>query len=737
VDSISILDARLHSRTAGKAFGKDPFARQFSVHPELSSRRRQSARLPPWVLDRPKRTSEFQAAAGGEGKAKGQDPTCVSTLCASEGLFGTSPQSRTMAEPTQSDNTANQDAVDVVSTPKANADPSSSPLASTQKRSADDAGIDDDDSGSTSQQSPKEDESTHDVGDDKASEASAQAKRVKRGSPSGTLGSPKPHVGWNRGVTNNLRTSFGGGFSRLNTLRKPPTAPASQNEQDATPQLKEERNAKFEEGSSSASRPDAPALSTKEIKEVQTIKLTQVQTVPQDDQRSLTAPESVQEALQFSQAPTATTATSTTSQEAAAWIQPPPRPAVDFENIRNKDQQGWEGIFLSWCKSLNYFNNNSIRASTARERHRILETYFTWVGSIQGISKAKASSARRAAVEFAQSHQEQLAEWFLQTSTPEIEPTMESLNEPKGPEAIENGADTVNNQASLTNATITDMEIEHRAHYFPGAEIHETFCIVCASSGHSSNHCPDLTCKHCQADWHRPWQCPTRQRCGKCKQLGHHKRQCREKLILPVDERDCAHCASRDHQDHQCPTLVKSFIVREGEESRLRKVQAVPIYCYSCGAKGHYGPECWVNRNQPRNADPWAASYSVANAARYVDPASTEIAVAYQSARGSTQPQEDDVGRPNLGHSIVPQRHIVFEDDEDDDEDEGFIRPLVSRNQPGAGNRAGQIRIAGTASAGGRGAAGLPPRPPHPAQQQLGQQQGGGGGSRKKRRGGR
>jgi hypothetical protein len=62
------------------------------------------------------------------------------------------------------------------------------------------------------------------------------------------------------------------------------------------------------------------------------------------------------------------------------------------------------------------------------------------------------------------------------------------------------------------------------------------------------------------------------------------------------------------------------------------------------------------------------------------------MAIAFQTSTGAVSSSE----RPDLGKSMVPKRHIFFEEADDDDEAEEFIRPPVQKNA-----RVGNISFAG------------------------------------------
>jgi protein AIR1/2 len=176
---------------------------------------------------------------------------------------------------------------------------------------------------------------------------------------------------------------------------------------------------------------------------------------------------------------------------------------------------------------------------------------------------------------------------------------------------------------------------------------------------------------------------------------------------------ECAFCQSRDHVDASCHELWRSFSFNP---STVRKVRSLPVFCYCCGRQGHYGPACGLNPHKTKEGA-WE-TWSQANCDRYQDPASSEMAIAFRTSIGAVSSSE----RPDLGKSMVPKRHIFFEEADDDDEAEEFIRPPVQKNA-----RVGNISFAGNGGdhggrrpnkqyndRNGRPGFTLPPLPPGP-----------------------
>jgi len=420
--------------------------------------------------------------------------------------------------------------------------------------------------------------------------------------------------------------------------------------------------------------------------------------------------------------------TSQGSQEANGWALPPLQSSSGFD-AKQKDQHAWEGKFVAWCKSLVQLNDEKIKANTAQERNRVTEAYQRWVEAIDGLSRTKASLARRAAVHYAQVNSALLVALFAGGASP---------NEPQvvEPDPVPQEDFTPSPMAAIADQPVHGSvgvlraeDAEDRDKYFPGIGPDETFCHMCASHGHDAASCPEMACRFCRDPQHRSFSCPTRSRCTKCRQLGHFQRGCKEKLALPREEMECAFCESRDHVDASCQELWGSFSYNP---DTARKVRSLPVFCYCCGRQGHYGPVCGLNPQRSKE-NAWE-TWSQANCDRYLDPASSEVAIIGTSA-GPAPSSE----RPDFGKSIVPKRHIFFEEADDDDADE-FIRPPVQKiarvgninfSSNNAGNRGGR-RPGGGQPGDRNGRSGytqppLPPGPPPPLPRRNGGRPRGGG----------
>lgn len=230
--------------------------------------------------------------------------------------------------------------------------------------------------------------------------------------------------------------------------------------------------------------------------------------------------------------------------------------------------------------------------------------------------------------------------------------------------------------------SISEAELEQRHHYYPMVADSAVFCLTCAQyDKHPTSSCPENTCKFCQEP-HFQYQCPTRSRCTKCKQIGHLSQTCTEKLAVAPGEVviECAFCQAHDHTEKNCNELWQSYRPRPG---KVQKVRSLPVYCYCCGAEGHFGGDCGLADSRIPPTKTWTA----ATASLYIDSASADDALVYKNPL----PLPQGVQRPIIpGRSIKPRTHIVFEESEDDSthhDATSFIRPAVADGTVGPSGR--------------------------------------------------
>ncbi|KAK7917302.1 hypothetical protein PG985_010910 [Apiospora marii] len=237
-----------------------------------------------------------------------------------------------------------------------------------------------------------------------------------------------------------------------------------------------------------------------------------------------------------------------------------------------------------------------------------------------------------------------------------------------------------NGKGAEAAATMSeDEEVRQLELYFPRVGDVQVVCLHCVSTQHRSESCPSLKCGFCESDDHMSYACPTKKRCTRCYQLGHSSSSCQEKLALAKEERPgCAYCSARGHMEDRCPTVWRSY---QPGLTELKKVKDIPCYCYMCGTAGHYGPECGlVSKKQKAEAQGLWTTWSKTNRDSYVDPESTNIAIAQV---GIDHPTANEVPEFHIKGKATKKTHIHFISS--DDSEGEFIQPPVIRGGPGKG----------------------------------------------------
>ena len=220
-----------------------------------------------------------------------------------------------------------------------------------------------------------------------------------------------------------------------------------------------------------------------------------------------------------------------------------------------------------------------------------------------------------------------------------------------------------------------DEERWQQERYFRGVDDASQYCVSCSGQGHKAKECPQLSCRFCKNAGHTSFWCPTIQRCIRCRQLGHSSTACTEKLALTADEQSpCSFCGGA-HFEHDCSEVWRSY---DPNNTTIKKVKAIPAFCYTCGGEGHYGPECALPGRGGKVTS--RTSWSRENCDTYVDPQSDVVAIAWV---GAVEPPPEFHIRGRATQST--HTHFVSDDDSDD----GFLHEPIKKPQG-----RGQIRIA-------------------------------------------
>lgn len=369
------------------------------------------------------------------------------------------------------------------------------------------------------------------------------------------------------------------------------------------------------------------------------------------------------------------------------WVLPPTKTWEGSPNDKNTN--AWRNNFGRWCKAL--IDLNESWPFVAADYNFMVEAYSRW---LKGTDIPK--KLRKFANTVAVSNAKQIN---ILVQKAEERSGGKPPSRPVAPAQQQQPEETVADEPTGLNSKSLGTVRESAAYlqrYFPGISEDDEFCVLCSLEGHRRDACPSMTCIFCRTQGeHTTYRCPMRVRCTGCKQIGHAKSECREKLALAAGEAlECAFCGEHDHTEAVCVAFRRSFYPTA---YNLKKVQNLPIYCYSCGATGHYGTECGLSRppSKPFAHEIWNKE----NSQRYVDPSSSDVAIALDAAPVVSKNGISVVdGRPDFGgKSLARPTHVVFEgeDDDDDDDYEPFIRAPVRKPAPPS-----QIRFQGASMSG-------------------------------------
>ncbi|CAL1280849.1 unnamed protein product [Larinioides sclopetarius] len=139
-------------------------------------------------------------------------------------------------------------------------------------------------------------------------------------------------------------------------------------------------------------------------------------------------------------------------------------------------------------------------------------------------------------------------------------------------------------------------------------------CSKCQLKGHSAKFCAiskAMKCFFC-GDYHSGMNCKNKI-CTKCFQQGHDRRRCYVHRIGT-----CGLCSMRGHSLNNCPDLWRRYHLTVSQTSKGSIVKGnpkphSPLYCYTCGSKGHYGAECVETRTDRWSFPTWTSVISYKN----------------------------------------------------------------------------------------------------------------------------
>ncbi|OHE95546.1 zinc knuckle [Colletotrichum orchidophilum] len=492
------------------------------------------------------------------------------------------------------------------------------------------------------------------------------------------------HVGWNQGITSQIRTSLGG----PKTKAAPAPAKASITEEEAAPALiSQEVPAPTE-----AAEPAQPAqLGPKEGKLSRQQRRAEAATIEKEKAQEL-------QKSPFVYAPGLT------------FLQPNKKTLLAPKG-NNLGRGVWKAKFKSWCQSFVSRNNDQAHLLTPDIVVAALQDYIAvrahWIKKKH--SGAAATEARKPetkndiAVNLAAilkndsflpgSEQSPL---IIHDNDDVVDDDVQEVRPPSGgaamarrPSQTENIA---NDQHSATTQPQNDVadedgemeagqsepgpalmteeeDLAQQRKYFPGLADSVQICVYCASLGHTSMACPKTRCKFCEHLHHFSWNCPTRERCTKCRQLGHGKAQCKEKLIhLDEEGMECATCGSQEHQEADCERIWRSY----KPPTNIKKVKPFPAFCAFCGTESHYSSDCHLNRDRPKSE-----TWTLKNRHLYVDKNATDGPI----SDFASQPQNPKFAPLQIKGSAAKRNHIFYPDSDGSEEGE-FIGQKVKPRAP-------------------------------------------------------
>lgn len=147
--------------------------------------------------------------------------------------------------------------------------------------------------------------------------------------------------------------------------------------------------------------------------------------------------------------------------------------------------------------------------------------------------------------------------------------------------------------------------------YFRLSDSDQVACLICDGRGHQEDHCPERTCRHCNAiDLHFAHTCPVQRKCTRCHDRGHIEEECTSKL-RNTEPPPCDSCSGAHHEE-DCPWRFRKM---PDSDLALREISDILIVsCHNCGtSRKHLTDDCPVrDTREPLNAQwsCWSAEYA-------------------------------------------------------------------------------------------------------------------------------
>lgn len=417
---------------------------------------------------------------------------------------------------------------------------------------------------------------------------------------------------------------------------------------------------------------------------------------------------------------------------------PPDAPLFTHESLTlrlavfsNKREGSWSNRFKDWA---NIFCQNNSALSAAITPSLVYTAYCHYIDNNSGLVSKKKKSAKQTAKQLEKSGT--LSAWLQnfrnmpgskvnaqvqphQTKVPgtqlnqtrasatidlvsenedEYEPSPDIVQVARNGIIAENNGKPVD-VPQIVNTLPSDNEVQHMRRYFPSASDQSSMCLLCGRAGHTSDSCPHTACKFCNAKDHWDFCCPTRERCSKCRQLGHGKTSCSEKLALTRDEGlACGFCNSVEHFEENCTDIWRSFVP---DSNSTKAVVYITPTCSSCGSAQHFSADCANRRGQVAGNPTW----SLRNSDRYVDQGCNISAIEDKASSKQSRASELKI----RGQAARKANTVVHYSS--DDSDVEFLGNKAVKKQLPSIRMSSNIQMTTSLTGNGRPNRGQPPLP--------------------------